>query len=72
MGLLMLAAVGTFPVSVIFAGLIVRKLGPSEFFPLTAAILAVTIVWALTQTSWREFGTPTAPTPPIPGPFGHQ
>jgi hypothetical protein len=57
---------------VIFAGLIVRKLGPSEFFPLTAAILAVTIVWALTQTSWREFGTPTAPTPPIPGPFGHQ
>ena len=68
MGLLMLAAVGTFPVSVIFAGLVVHNLGPSEFFLLTAAILGATIIWALTQRSWREFGTPDASTSAIATP----
>ncbi len=64
MGLLMLAAVGTFPVSVILAGLVVHDLGAAEFFPLTAAVLGATIIWALTQRSWHEFGTPAASTPP--------
>lgn len=68
MGILMLAAVGTFPVSVLLAGLVVHDLGAREFFPLNAALLGATIIWTLTQRSWREFGTPDASTPAIPRP----
>ena len=64
MGLLILAAVGTFPVSVLLAGLIVHDLGPATFFPLNGAILAATITWALTQRTWREFGTQDTATSP--------
>jgi predicted MFS family arabinose efflux permease len=68
MGLLMLAAVGTFPVSVLLAGLVVHSLGAAAFFPLNAAVLGATILWALTQRSWRDFGTPDASTAPTASP----
>jgi predicted MFS family arabinose efflux permease len=62
-GVLALASVGVFPLSVLLAGLIVRAGGPEPFFWFAAASLAAAILGALTQRSWRDFGTagPVAP-----------
>lgn len=56
MGLLMFAAMGVFPMSVLVAGLVVDSLGPAAFFPLAAATVAGAVVAGLTQRSWRTFG----------------
>ena len=56
-GVLALASVGVFPLSVLLAGLIVRAGGPDPFFWFAAATLAAAILGALTQRSWRDFGT---------------
>jgi MFS family permease len=56
MSLVMLAAMGSFPVSVAVSGLLVHRLGPAPFFPAAAALLIVTIVGALTQRELRSFG----------------
>jgi hypothetical protein len=61
----MLASVGTFPVSVLVAGLIVHGLGAALFFPLTAATIAAAILIGLSQPAWRNFGVP-APQPTRP------
>jgi predicted MFS family arabinose efflux permease len=55
--LLLLAAIGVFPLSVFFAGLLVQHLGPAPFFPLAGALLAVAIAVSLSQRSWRAFGS---------------
>ncbi len=57
MAVLLLAAMGVFPVSVLLAGLIVQHLGPAPFFPLAGALLAVAIAASLSQRSWRAFGS---------------
>ena len=54
--LLFLAAFGSFPASVAVAGVVVRDIGPSAFFPIAAGIIAVAIAAGLCQRSWREFG----------------
>jgi predicted MFS family arabinose efflux permease len=56
MSVLMLAGLGTFPVSAAVAGLLVRQLGPSVFFPVAGALIAVAIAGALTQREFRDFG----------------
>jgi MFS family permease len=56
MGIVMLAAFGAFPVSVLLAGLVVRDLQAATFFPLAAAALAAAVLGGLTQRSWRVFG----------------
>lgn len=69
MGVVMLASMGTFPVSVALAGVLVRTLGPTPFFPVAGAVLAVAILGALTQREIRDFGTdaapPARPAPPV-------
>jgi predicted MFS family arabinose efflux permease len=59
MGLLMLAGLGSFPVSVLLGGVVVHALGPAIYFPLCAAVLAVAVLGGLTQSSWRSFGLPS-------------
>jgi predicted MFS family arabinose efflux permease len=61
MGVVMLASMGTFPVSVALSGVLVRALGPTPFFPVAGAALAVAILGALTQREIRDFGTEAAP-----------
>lgn len=56
MGFIMLGSFGIFPVSVLLGGVVVRALGAAAFFPLSASILAVTVLGGLTQSSWRHFG----------------
>jgi predicted MFS family arabinose efflux permease len=60
MGVVMLASMGTFPVSVALSGVLVRALGPTPFFPVAGAALAVAILGALTQREIRDFGTDAA------------
>ena len=71
MSLVLLTSFGSFPVSVLLGGWLVHLYGPSLFFLLDAAVLAMAVTVALTQRLWREFGIPPsdgntgfAPSPP--------
>jgi MFS family permease len=55
-GLLLLAMIGVFPISVALGALVVHDLGPAPFFPLAAASLALALLAGLSQRSWRDFG----------------
>jgi hypothetical protein len=55
-GLVLLASVGVFPVSVAAAALLTRDLGPAPFFAFAAAALAIAILAGLSQREWRDFG----------------
>jgi predicted MFS family arabinose efflux permease len=61
MSLVMLASIGTFPVSVAIAGVAVRALGPVPFFPVAGAVLALVPVIALTSRETRNFRPGPAP-----------
>jgi hypothetical protein len=65
MGVMMLASMGTFPISVALSGVLVRVLGPTPFFPVAGAVLTVAILCALSQREIRDFGTDVA-TPAEP------
>ena len=52
----MLASIGSFPASVAVSGVLVHRLGPSPFFPVAGAVLAITILGALTQREMRSMG----------------
>jgi len=56
MGLVMLCAFGTFPLSVAVSGVLVRHLGPEPFFPVAGALVAAAILFGLTQREFRTFG----------------
>ena len=65
-GLLMLTSFGVFPISVALAALVVRHWGPTPFFLLAAATLAVAILAGLGQRAWRDFGANYPTTTPEP------
>jgi MFS family permease len=56
MSAVMFCAFGTFPLSVAISGVLVRHIGPSLFFPVAAALLAVAILGGLTQREFRMLG----------------
>ncbi len=56
MGMIMLCAFGTFPLSVVVAGVLVRHLGPAVFFPVAGGLVAVAVLGGLTQREFRMFG----------------
>jgi hypothetical protein len=60
MGMMMLGAFGSFPLSVAVAGLLVRHLGPVPFFPIGGAMLAASLLYGLSQREFRVFGTAEA------------
>lgn len=55
MGLLLLASIGVFPISVTLGGLLVHGLGPAVAFPIAAAGGVTAILVGLTSRTWREF-----------------
>jgi MFS family permease len=57
MSLLMLAGMGSVPVSVAIAGLLVRHLSATAFFFIAGIALGVAVLAALSQREMREFGT---------------
>jgi hypothetical protein len=56
MGVLMLCAFGSFPLSVAVSGVLVRHLGPVPFFPVAGGLVAVAMLTGLTQREFRRFG----------------
>jgi MFS family permease len=56
-GLLLLASAGSFPVSTFIAGLLTRHLGPTAVFPVTGALLALSMLYGLAHREFRAFGT---------------
>ena len=56
MGVMMLCAFGTYPLSAAVAGVLVRHLGPALFFPIAGGLVAAAILGGLTQREFREFG----------------
>ncbi|MFJ7628852.1 MFS transporter [Streptomyces sp. NPDC097595] len=70
MSLVMLAVMGTFPVSVAVAGFGVRHLGAAPFFPVAGGAIALTVLGALTQRVFREHRADTEYAPPVPVPAG--
>jgi hypothetical protein len=56
MGVMMLCAFGTYPLSAAIAGVLVGHLGPALFFPIAGGLVAAAILGGLTQREFREFG----------------
>jgi predicted MFS family arabinose efflux permease len=63
MGMLMLCSFGTFPLSVAVSGVLVRHLGPVPFFPVAGALVAVAMLFGLTQREFRRFGAAEVTVP---------
>jgi hypothetical protein len=61
MSVVMLASIGSFPASVALSGVMVHSFGPVPFFPASGAVVAVAILFALTQGPFRRFGATSAP-----------
>jgi MFS family permease len=64
-GLLLTTSYGMFPISVALAGFVVHRYGPASFFFVSAVTMSATLVWALSQRAFREFGTTPAREPVI-------
>ena len=56
MSAIFLCAFGSFPLSVVIAGVLVRHIGPALFFPVAGALVVVTMLGGLTQREFRMFG----------------
>jgi MFS family permease len=56
MSLMMLCALGTFPLSVAVTGVFVRHFGPAPFFPVAGICGGMVFLAALCSRQWRAFG----------------
>lgn len=63
MSLVMLASLGSFPLSVAVSGALVRQLGPALFFPVAGGLIAAAIIGAVSQREFRDFGSVQPPPP---------
>jgi len=54
MGLLMYSSLGLYPVSTALAGALANQFGPAILFPLSGLVLAVVMLFGLTQKVLRE------------------
>jgi MFS family permease len=67
MSLVVLAAMGTYPVSAAVTGALIRGTGPRPFFPIAGAAVAAAVVFALAQREVRDFSIPDRLSPARPG-----
>jgi ABC-type uncharacterized transport system permease subunit len=61
MSVIMLAGLGSFPLSVAVSGVLVHRLGPSPFFPVAAATVAIAVLGAMSRREFRNFGSAEPP-----------
>ncbi|HTZ29344.1 MAG TPA: MFS transporter [Streptosporangiaceae bacterium] len=61
MSVIMLAGLGSFPLSAAVSGVLVHRLGPSVFFPVAAATVTISILGAMSQPEFRDFGSTESP-----------
>ncbi len=62
MSVVMLASIGAFPASAALSGVIVSHVGPAPFFPASGGVLAIAVLFAVTQPQFRRFGATPAHT----------
>jgi len=62
LSMIMLCTYGVFPLSVAVAGVLVRHLGPTPFFPIAGIFLTVAILGGNTQRAFRDFGRQAEPS----------
>ena len=62
LSMIMLCTYGTFPLSVAVAGVLVRHLGTTPFFPIAGIFLTVAILGGNTQRAFRDFGRQAEPS----------
>ncbi len=67
MSLVVLAVMGTYPVSAAVTGALIRSTGPRPFFPIAGAAVAAAVVFALAQREVRDFSIRDRPSPARPG-----
>jgi MFS family permease len=60
MSLVMVCAIGSFPVTTALTGVLVHVLGPPPFFVIAGVGLAAAILGSLSQPVFREFGASDA------------
>jgi MFS family permease len=60
MSMIMLASMGSFPVSVAISGFLVDKFGPDPFFPVGAVVLTLAVIVALCRPEIRTLGAKPA------------
>jgi MFS transporter len=56
LSMIMLCSYGSFPLSVAVAGLLIRHVGTTPFFPIAGIFLVVAMVGGNTQRAFRDFG----------------
>jgi MFS family permease len=56
MGVIIMCGVGSFPLSVLVTGVLVRHLGTTPFFPIAGVFLIAAIIGGNTQRDFRDFG----------------
>jgi sugar phosphate permease len=54
MGLLLFGSFGVYPLSVALAGVLSDHLGPAIFFPFSGILLALAMLFGMTQRALRE------------------
>jgi MFS family permease len=60
MSMIMLASMGSFPLSVAISGFLVGKFGPEPFFPIGAVVLTLAVIVALCRPEIRTLGARSA------------
>jgi Major Facilitator Superfamily len=60
LSMIMLCSFGIFPVSVVVAGVLIRHVGATPFFPIAGVFLVVSILGGNSQRAFRDFGRPVA------------
>jgi MFS family permease len=55
MGVLMMCGTGSFPLSVLVTGVLVRHLGTTPFFPIAGVILTLAVIGGNTSREFRDF-----------------
>jgi len=57
LSMIMLCSYGAFPLSVALAGVVIRHVGITPFFPIAGTFLVLSIIGGNTQRAFREFGS---------------
>ena len=57
LSMIMLCSYGAFPLSVVLAGVVIRHVGITPFFPIAGTFLVLSIIGGNTQRAFREFGS---------------
>jgi len=58
LSMIMLCSFGIFPLSVAVAGVLVRHVGATPFFPIAGVFLVLSILGGNSQRAFRDFGRP--------------